>query len=33
MHLIVVRDVYKIYNPVENLVNALEGVCMTIDEC
>ena len=27
MHLIEVRDVYKIYNPGENQVNALDGVC------
>lgn len=32
MHLIEVRDVYKIYNPVENQVNALDGVSITIDE-
>ena len=32
MHLIEVRDVYKIYNPGENLVNALDGVSITIDE-
>lgn len=32
MHLIEVRDVYKIYNPGENQVNALDGVDITIDE-
>ena len=32
MHLIKVRDVYKIYNPGENQVNALDGVSITIDE-
>ena len=32
MHLIEVRDVYKIYNPGENEVNALDGVSITIDE-
>ena len=32
MHLIEVRDVYKIYNPGENQVNALDGVFITIDE-
>ncbi|MBD5082682.1 MAG: ABC transporter ATP-binding protein [Clostridiales bacterium] len=32
MHLIDVRDVYKIYNPGENQVNALDGVSITIDE-
>lgn len=32
MHLIEVRDVYKIYNPGENQVNALDGVSITIDE-
>ena len=32
MHLIEVRDVYKIYNPGENQVNALDGVSLTIDE-
>ena len=32
MHLIDVRDVYKIYNPGENQVNALDGVSLTIDE-
>lgn len=32
MHLIEVRDVYKIYNPGENQVNALDGVTITIDE-
>ena len=32
MHLIEVRDVYKIYNPGENQVNALAGVSITIDE-
>ena len=32
MHLIEVRDVYKIYNPWENQVNALDGVSITIDE-
>ena len=26
MHLIEVRDVYKIYNPGENQVNALDGI-------
>ena len=31
MHLIEVRDVYKIYNPGENQVNALDGVSITID--
>ena len=32
MHLIEARDVYKIYNPGENQVNALDGVSITIDE-
>lgn len=32
MHLIEVRDIYKIYNPGENQVNALDGVSITIDE-
>ena len=32
MHLIEVRDVYKIYNPGENQVNALDGVSISIDE-
>ena len=32
MHLIEVRNVYKIYNPGENQVNALDGVTLTIDE-
>ena len=32
MHLIEVRDVYKLYNPGENQVNALDGVSITIDE-
>ena len=32
MHLIEVRDVYKIYNPGEIQVNALDGVSITIDE-
>ena len=32
MHLIEVRYVYKIYNPGENQVNALDGVSITIDE-
>ena len=32
MHLIEVRDVYKIYNPGENQVNELDGVSITIDE-
>ena len=32
MHLIEVRDVYKIYNPGENEVRALDGVSLTIDE-
>ena len=32
MHLIEVRDVYKIYNPGENQVNALDGVSIPIDE-
>ena len=32
MHLIEVRDVYKIYNPGENQVNALDGVSITVDE-
>ena len=32
MHLIDVRDVYKIYNPGENQVNALDGVSITIEE-
>ena len=31
-HLIDVRNVYKIYNPGENQVNALDGVSITIDE-
>lgn len=30
-HLINVRDVYKIYNPGENEVHALDGVSLTID--
>ena len=32
MHLIDVRNVYKIYNPGENQVNALDGVSLTIDK-
>lgn len=32
MYLIEVRDVYKIYNPGENQVNALDGVSLTIDK-
>ena len=32
MHLIDVRNVYKIYNPGENQVNALDGVSLTVDE-
>lgn len=32
MHLIEVRNVYKIYNPGDNQVNALDGVSITIDE-
>ena len=32
MHLIDVHNVYKIYNPGENQVNALDGVSLTIDE-
>ena len=32
MHLIEVRNVYKIYNPGENQVNALDGVSLTVDE-
>lgn len=32
MHLIDIRNVYKIYNPGENQVNALDGVSITIDE-
>ncbi|MBR2134430.1 MAG: ABC transporter ATP-binding protein [Eubacterium sp.] len=32
MHLIEVRDVYKIYNPGENQVNALDGISLSIDE-
>lgn len=32
MHLIEVKNVYKIYNPGENQVNALDGVSLTIDE-
>ncbi len=32
MHLIDVRNVYKIYNPGENQVNALDGVSLSIDE-
>lgn len=32
MHLIEVRDVYKIYNPGENQVNALDGVSITIND-
>lgn len=31
-HLVDVRNVYKIYNPGENQVNALDGVSLTIDE-
>ncbi|MBR2957856.1 MAG: ATP-binding cassette domain-containing protein, partial [Clostridia bacterium] len=30
-HLIDVKDVYKIYNPGENEVHALDGVSLTID--
>ena len=30
-HLVDVRNVYKIYNPGENQVNALDGVSLTID--
>lgn len=32
MHLIEVKNVYKIYNPGENQVNALDGVSISIDE-
>ncbi len=32
MHLIEVKNVYKIYNPGENQVNALDGVSLSIDE-
>ena len=32
MHLIDVRDVYKIYNPGENQVNALDGVSLEIKQ-
>lgn len=32
MHLIEVKNVYKIYNPGENQVNALDGVSLAIDE-
>ncbi len=32
MHFIEVHDVYKIYNPGENQVNALDGVSLAIDE-
>lgn len=31
-HLVDVRDVYKIYNPGENEVHALDGISLTIDE-
>ena len=31
-HLVEVKDVYKIYNPGENEVRALDGVSLTIDE-
>lgn len=31
MHLIDIRNVYKIYNPGENQVNALDGVSLSID--
>ena len=31
-HLIEVKDVYKIYNPGENEVRALDGVSLTIDQ-
>ncbi len=32
MHLIEVKNIYKIYNPGENQVNALDGVSLAIDE-
>lgn len=32
MHLIELKNVYKIYNPGENQVNALDGVSLQIDE-
>ena len=32
MHLIELRDLYKIYNPGENEVHALDGVNLTIDD-
>ena len=31
-HLVEVKDVYKIYNPGENEVRALDGVSLTIDK-
>ena len=31
-HLVDVRNVYKIYNPGENEVHALDGISLTIDE-
>ncbi len=31
-HLIEIRDMYKIYNPGENEVRALDGISLTIDE-
>lgn len=31
-HLVEVKDIYKIYNPGENEVRALDGVSLTIDE-
>lgn len=31
-HLVEVKDVYKIYNPGENEVRALDGVSLTVDE-
>lgn len=30
-HLIEVKDAYKIYNPGENEVHALDGVSLTVD--
>ena len=31
MHLIEVKDLYKIYNPGENEVRALDGISLTMD--
>ncbi len=32
MHLIELRDIYKVYNPGENAVHALDGINLTIDD-